>query len=48
MIALWRFDFKDRLTYDLMIPINHVSNISSDGNVETELRDEENEIFERN
>lgn len=46
MIALWRFEFQGQITYDLMIPINHVSNIPVMVMLETELRDEENEIFD--
>lgn len=47
LIALWKFDFQGQVSYDLMIPINHVSHIPTMVMLETDLMDDENEIFDK-
>ncbi len=46
LIALWRFEFQGQVTYDLMIPINQVSHFPAMVMLETDLMDDENEIFD--
>lgn len=47
LIALWRFEFQGQISYDLMIPINQVSHFPAMVMLETDLMDDENEIFEK-
>ena len=47
LIALWRFEFQGQATYDLMIPINQVSHFPVMIMLETDLMDDENEIFDK-
>jgi len=47
LIALWRFEFEGQVTYDLMIPINQVSHFPAMVMLETDLMDDEHEIFDK-
>jgi len=47
LIALWKFDFQGQVTYDLMIPINQVSHFPAMVMLETDLMDDEYEIFDK-
>jgi len=47
LIALWRFEFQGQVTYDLMIPINQVSHFPAMVMLETDLMDDEHEIFDK-
>ena len=47
LIALWRFEFQGQVTYKLMIPINQVSHFPAMVMLETDLMDDEYEIFDR-
>jgi len=47
LIALWRFEFQGQVTYDLMIPINQVSHFPAMVMIETDLMDDENDIFDK-
>jgi hypothetical protein len=47
LIALWRFEFQGQVAYDLMIPINQVSHFPAMVMIETDLMDDENEIFDK-
>jgi len=47
LITLWRFEFQGQVTYDLMVPINQVSNFPTMVMLETDLMDDENEIFDK-
>jgi hypothetical protein len=47
LIALWRFEFQGQVTYDLMIPINQVSHFPVMVMLETDLMDDENDIFDK-
>lgn len=47
LIALWRFEFQGQVSYDLMIPINQVSHFPAMVMLETDLMDDENEMFDK-
>jgi len=47
LIALWRFEFQGQITYDLMIPINQVYHFPAMVMLETDLMDDENDIFDK-
>ncbi|MGV8829869.1 MAG: hypothetical protein ACWA6U_16290 [Breznakibacter sp.] len=47
LIALWRFEYQGQITYDLMIPIDQVSHYPVMVMMETDLMDDENEIFDK-
>lgn len=47
LIALWRFEFQGQVTYNLMIPINQVSQIPAMIMMETDSMGDENEIFDK-
>jgi hypothetical protein len=47
MITLWKFDYQDQVSYDLMIPDNQVSNFPIMVMLETDLMDDENDIFDK-
>ena len=47
LIALWRFEFQGQVTYDLMIPINQVSHYPAMVMLQTDLMDDENEVFDK-
>jgi len=47
LIALWRFDFQGQITFDLMIPINQVYHFPAMVMLETDLMDDEYEIFDK-
>ncbi len=47
LIALWRFEFQGQVSYDLMIPINQVSHFPAMVMLETDLMDDENDIFDK-
>jgi hypothetical protein len=46
-ITLWRFEFQGQVTYDLMVPVNQVSHFPAMVMLETDLMDDENEIFDK-
>lgn len=47
LITLWRFEFQGQVSYDLMVPINQVSYFPAMVMLETDLMDDENEIFDK-
>lgn len=47
LITLWRFEFQGQVTYYLMIPINQASHFPTMVMLETDLMDDENEIFDK-
>ena len=47
MITLWKFDYQDQVSYDLMIPVNQVLNFPIMVMLETDLMDDENDIFDK-
>lgn len=47
MITLWKFDYEGQVSYDLMIPDNQVSNFPIMVMLETDLMDDENDIFDK-
>jgi hypothetical protein len=47
LLALWKFEYQGHVTYDLMIPINQVSHFPAMVMLETDLMDDENEIFDK-
>lgn len=46
-IALWKFENQGEITYYLMVPTNQVSNFPVMVMLETDLMDDENEIFDK-
>lgn len=47
MITIWKFDYNGQVSYDLMIPDNQVLNFPIMVMLETDLMDDENDIFDK-
>ncbi|MDD4971959.1 MAG: hypothetical protein PHT07_21240 [Paludibacter sp.] len=47
MITLWRSEFQDQVSYELMIPVNQLSKFPIMVMLENDLMDDENELFDK-
>lgn len=47
MITIWKCDFRDTVSYELMVPITQISNFPIMVMLETDHMDDENEIFDK-
>ena len=47
MITLWKCDFPNQESYELMIPVNQISNFPIMVMLETDLMDDEKDIFDK-
>ena len=47
MITLWKCDFRDQESYELRIPVNQISKFPIMVMLETDMMDDENDIFDK-